>query len=144
MCGSLIRPQALFGAGTTPGILSFNATEMRLLDFVAGYGSAARVIGASVLGRMQPDSHCGMHVLVEVRDFVRLAGALLNAPFTNIFANGNRISFSSGGRGYVIENLSPEEFAARLAGLGGKDIAFAHDAIAYDPAAKTSPTHSAP
>ena len=110
---------------------------MRLLDFVASYGSVARVIGASVLGRMQPDSNCGMHLLVEVRDFVRLAGALLNAPFTNAFASGNRISFSSGGRGYVIENLSPEEFAARLAGLSGKEIAFGHDALTYDPATKT-------
>jgi hypothetical protein len=36
----------------------------------------------------------------------------------------------------VIENLSPEEFAARLAGLGGKEVVFAHDAIVYDLAAK--------
>jgi hypothetical protein len=135
----LLPPRALFGlgAGTTPGVLSFNATEMRLLDFVASYSSVARVIGVSVLGRMNPDNNCGMRLLVEVRDFVKLAGAFWNAPFPNIFANGNRMSFSSGGRAYVIENLSPEEFAARLAGLGGKDIVFAHDAVVYDPAAKT-------
>jgi hypothetical protein len=135
----LLPPRALFGvgAGNTPGVLSFNATEMRLLDFAAGYSSVARVIGVSVLGRMHPDNVCGMHLLVEVRDFVKLAGAFGNAPFQNIFANANRMSFSSGGRAYVIENLSPAEFAARLAALSGRDVAFAHDAIIYDPAAKT-------
>ena len=124
VCGSILRPHAVFGfgAGDTPGVLSFNAAEMRLLDFVASYSSSARVIGASVLGRMHPESNCGMHVLVEVRDFLKLAGAFWNAPFTNIFASGNRMSFSSGGRAHVVENLSPEEFAARLAGLSGKDI----------------------
>src|SRR5436190_21523695 len=133
----LLRPRTLFALGADQGVLSFNAAEMRLLDFVASYGSAARVIGASVLGRMNSDSRCGMHLFVETRDFVRLAGALLNAPFPNIFANGNRISFASTGRANVIENLSSEEFAARLAGLGGHDVVFGHDAIVYDPAAKT-------
>jgi hypothetical protein len=133
----LLRPRGLFALGAEHGVLSFNAAEMRLLDFIASYSSVARVIGASVLGRMRPDGNCGMHLLVEVRDFVKLAGAFWNAPFTNIFANANRMSFSLGGRACVIENLSAEDFAARLAGLGGKDIVFAHDAIAYDPAAKT-------
>jgi hypothetical protein len=135
----LLPPRALFGLGAanTPGVLSFNATEMRMLEFLARYSSVARVIGVSVLGRMYPDHNCGMHLIVEVRDFVKLAGAFGNAPFQNIFASANRMSFSSGGRAYVIENLSPEEFAARLAGLSGKDIAFGHDAIVYDPAAKT-------
>lgn len=139
VCGSIVRPHALFGigAGKTPGVLSFNAAEMRVLDFVASYSSAARIVGASVLGRMRPDSNCGLHVLVEARDFIKLTDAFWNAPFRNIFANGNRMSFSSLGSAVVIENLSPEEFAARLGGLGGKEIVFAHDAIVYDPAAKT-------
>jgi len=135
----LLRPRTLFalGAGKTPGVLSFNAAEMRVLDFVASYSSVARVIGASVLGRMHPDSNCGLHLLVEVRDFIKLTDAFWNSPFKNMFANGNRMSFSSLGGSTVIENLSPEEFAARLAGLGGKEIVFAHDAIVYDLAAKT-------
>jgi|GEM_PF-1065056 len=135
VCGSIIRPHALFGF-KTPGILSFSAAEMRVLDFVASYSSVARVIGASVLGRMSPDRNCGLHLLVEVRDFIKLTDAFWNAPFKNIYANGNGMSFSFGSA-TVIENLSAEEFAARLAGLGGKDVVFAHDAIVYDPAAKT-------
>jgi len=139
VCGSIIRPHALFGigAGNTPGVLSFNATEMRVLDFVATYSSVARVIGASVLGRMHPDSNCGLHLLVEVRDFIKLTDAFWNSPFKNMFTNGNTMSFSSLGSSTVIENLSPEEFAARLAGLGGKEVVFAHDAIVYDLAART-------
>lgn len=134
----LLPPRALFGAGAghTPGVLSFNAAEMRVLDFVASYSSVARVIGASVLGRMHPDSNCGLHLLVEVRDFIKLTDAFWNSPFKNLFANGNRMSFLSLGSAVVIENLSPEEFAARLAGLGGKDVVFAHDAIVYDLGAK--------
>lgn len=142
VCGSLLRPQALFALGqeksTTLGVLSFDATELSMLDFIASYSSVARIIGASVLGRMHPDSGCGMHVLVAVSDFRELADAIPRAPFKNIFANGNALSFSSLGSADVIENLSPGDFAARVGGLSAKDkIVFAHDAIVYDPIAKT-------
>jgi hypothetical protein len=139
VCGSVLRPQALFGLGAEngPAVLSFDSGELKLLDFVASYSQSARIVGASVLGRMHPDSGCGLHVLVSVEDFVKLAGALERAPFKNIFAKENALSFSSLGSADLIENLSPGDFAARLAGLGGKDnLVFAHDALAYDPIAK--------
>lgn len=121
-----------------PGVLSFDAAELKLLDFVSSYSSVARIMGASVLGRMQPDSACGLHVLVQVADFPRLADAISRAPFKNIYSKGNAISFSSLGSADMIENLSPDDFAARLAEVGAKDkIVFAHDAISYDPIAKT-------
>jgi hypothetical protein len=139
VCGTVLRPQALFAlAEKTPGILSFDAAELHLLDFVASYSSTVRIIGASVLGRMHPDSACGMHVLVQVTDFARLAEAIPRAPFKNIFTKGNALSFSSMGSADFIENLSPGDFGTRLAQLGAKDhVVFAHDAIAYDPIAKT-------
>lgn len=140
VCGGLLRPEALFalGAQNGPGVLSFDATELRMLDFIARYSSVVRIIGASVLGRMRPESGCGMHVLVQVTDFVKLAAALMDVPFKNIHTKGNALSFSSQGSADVIENLSPADFAARLAALGAKEkIVFAHDAIAYDPVAKT-------
>jgi hypothetical protein len=139
LCGSMLRPRGLFAftAEKGPAVLSFNAEELRLLDFVASYSSVARIIGASVLGRMRPDSGCGLQVLVQVTDFVRLANALPGAPFKNIFTKGNALSFTSLGSADVIENLSPEEFAARLAALSAKEkIVFAHDAISYDPIGK--------
>jgi hypothetical protein len=140
VCGSFFRPQALFALEMEkgPGVLSFDAAELKLLDFVSSYSSVARIMGASVLGRMQPDSACGLHVLVQVADFPRLADAISRAPFKNIYSKGNAISFSSLGSADMIENLSPDDFAARLAEVGAKDkIVFAHDAISYDPIAKT-------
>ena len=139
VCGSVLRPQALFAFGEkTPGILSFDAAELHLLDFVSSYSSVVRLIGASVLGRMHPDSACGMHVLAQVTDFARLAEALPRAPFKNIFTKGNALSFSSSGSADVIENLSAGDFRTRLAQLSAKDnVVFAHDAIVYDPIEKT-------
>jgi hypothetical protein len=140
VCGSFFRPQALFALGVekNPGVLSFDAAELKVLDFVSSYSSVARIMGASVLGRMQPDSGCGLHVLVQVTDFRQLADAIPRAPFKSIYSKGNALSFSSLGSADVIENLSPEDFAARLAETSAKDkIVFAHDAISYDPIART-------
>lgn len=137
-CGSLLRPQALFALGEkTRGVLSFDATELRLLDFVSSYSSAVRLTGASVLGHFQLESGCGLRVLAEVTDFPKLADALLRAPFKNFYAKANSVSFVSQGSGHVIENLSAGDFASRLAALGSKEkIVFAHDALSYDPIAK--------
>lgn len=134
-----LRPRSLFALGEkTRGVLSFNAAEMRLLDFAASYGTSVRLAGISVLGRMRPDSRCGLHLLVEVNDFVKLATALLAPPFNNFFANDNRLSLASSGSASVIENLSVEDFAARLAQLSqAENIVFAHDALMFDPATKT-------
>ena len=138
VCSSLLRPQTLFALGEkTRGVLSFDATEMKLLDFVSSYSSVVRLTGASVLGHFQPESSCGLRVLAEVTNFPKLADALLRAPFKNFYAKANAISFVSQGSGHVIENLSPVDFAARLNALNSKEkIAFAHDALSYDPIAK--------
>jgi hypothetical protein len=137
VCGGLLRPQALFGFEKTPGVLSFDATELKLLDFVASYGSTVRLTGASVLGHFKPDSNCGLRLLVEVTNFPKAAEALLRTPFKKFYAKENSISFVAENSGHVIENLSAGDFARRLAQLGGKDNAFfAHDALAYDLIAK--------
>jgi hypothetical protein len=126
----------LFGVGADKGVLSFDAAEMRLLDFAASYGSSVRVTGVSVLNRLHGTGR-GLHLLVQVNDFVKLANVILSAPFKNFFADGNTISIASAGSTSVIENLSAEEFATRLAQLNrSQEIAFAHDALMYDPATK--------
>ncbi|HEX8898486.1 MAG TPA: hypothetical protein VF751_07295, partial [Chthoniobacterales bacterium] len=44
VCGTILGPQSLFAIGEkTPGILSFDVTELKLLDFVASYSSVARI-----------------------------------------------------------------------------------------------------
>jgi hypothetical protein len=138
ICGSLLRPRSLFALEEkTAGILSFDATEMRLLDFVSTYSSVVRLTGASVLGHFKPDGNSGMRVVAQVTDFAKLAEATLRAPFKNFYAKANSLSFASQGTGHVIENLSPIDFAARLAQLTSKEkIVFAHDALSYDPIAK--------
>ena len=138
LCGGVLRPQALFALGEkTPGVLSFDATELKLLDFVASYSSVVRLTGASVLGHFRPENNSGLHALVQVTDFVKAADALLRTPFQKFYAKENSISFVAQSAGHVIENLSAPDFARRLAALGGKDNAvFAHDALSYDPIAK--------
>src|SRR5437588_4038189 len=50
VCGSVLRPASLFAVGEkTPGVLSFDVTELKLLDFVSSYSSIVRLTGASVL-----------------------------------------------------------------------------------------------
>src|SRR6478752_6781617 len=127
LCGGVLRPQSLFAFEKTPGVLSFDATELKLLDFVSSYGSMVRLTGASVLGHFRPENNSGLRVLVQVTDFVKAAEALLRSPFNKFYANANSISFAAQNSAYVVENLSAPEFAQRLSQLGGKDNAvFAH------------------
>jgi len=87
VCGSFLRPRSLLALGEkTPGVLSFDATELHLLDFVSSYSSIVRLTGASVLGHFKPDSGCGMRVIAQVTDFGKLAEATLRAPFKNFYA----------------------------------------------------------
>lgn len=138
VCGSLLRPHSLFALEEKArGVLSFDATELKLLDFVSSYSSVVRLTGASVLSHFKPESGCGLRVMAEVTDFPKLANALLRAPFKNFYAKANAVSFVAQGSGHVIENLSPVEFATRMAALNSKEkIFFAHDALSYDPVAK--------
>jgi len=138
LCGSIVRPQLLFGLGPqTPGVLSFDAAELKLLDFVTSYSSVVRITGASVLGHFRPEDHAGLRVLVQVTDFAKAAEALLRTPFKNFYAKENSLSFVAQGSGYVIENLSAGDFARRLAQLSAREnVVFAHDALSYDPVAK--------
>jgi hypothetical protein len=136
-CGALLRPRTLFAQANTAGVLSFDATELKLLDFVSTYSATVRLTGASVLGHFRPESNCGLHVLVQVTDFVKAADALLRTPFKTFYAKENSVSFVAQNAGHIIENLSAGDFARRLSLLAGKDNAvFAHDALTYDPVAK--------
>src|SRR6478735_3578729 len=82
ICGGVLRPQSLFALGEkTPGVLSFDAAELKLLDFVSSYGSVVRITGASVLGHFRPENNSGLRVLVQVTDFAKAAEALLRSPF---------------------------------------------------------------
>src|SRR6476659_1656145 len=81
VCGAVLRPRSLFAQAQTAGVLSFDATELKLLDFVASYSSVVRLTGASVLAHFKPECSAGLQVLVQVDDFVKAADALLHSPF---------------------------------------------------------------
>src|ERR1700738_4581029 len=138
VCGGILRPRSFFALGEkTPGVLSFDAAELKLFDFVSSYSSVVRMTGASVLGHFHPESASELRLLVQVTDFFKLAEAYLRAPSNRFSTNGNSMSFVAQGRGQVIENLSADDFARRLAQLSSKEnLAFAHDALSYDPIAK--------
>jgi hypothetical protein len=137
VCGAVLRPYSLLAQATTTGVLSFDAAELKLLDFVASYSSVVRMTGASVLGHFQPESGSGLRLLVQVTDFFKLSEAHLRSPFNNFSTNGNSMSLVAQGSGHVIENLSAPDFARRVAQLSSKEnLAFAHDALSYDPIAK--------
>jgi hypothetical protein len=137
LCGAAFRPQSLFAQSRTTGVLSFDATELKLLDFVSSYSSVVRLTGASVLGHFKPESDSGLRVFVQVDDFVKASEALLRSPFKNFYAKENSLSFVAQNSGHVIENLAAGDFARRISQLGGKDNAvFAHDALSYDPIAR--------
>ncbi len=137
VCGALLRPYRLSAQAQTTGVLSFDATELKLLDFVSSYSSTVRMTGASVLSHFRSESNAGLRVLVQVTDFAKAAEALLRAPFQKFYAKENSVSFVAQNAGHVIENLSAVDFATRMAQLGGKENAvFAHDALSYDPVAK--------
>ncbi|MFL6520925.1 MAG: hypothetical protein ACJ8NS_11940 [Chthoniobacterales bacterium] len=137
VCGAVLRPRNFFAQANTVGVLSFDATELKLLDFVSSYSSTVRLTGASVLSHFHPESNAGLRVLVQVTDFVKAADALLRTPFKKFYAKENSVSFVAQNGGHVIENLSAGDFSQRLAQLSGKDnVVFAHDALSYDPIAK--------
>ena len=137
VCGAVLRPHSLFAQSNIPGVLSFDATELKLLDFVSSYGSVVRLTGASLLAHFKPESNAGLSLLVQVDDFVKASQALLRSPFQKFYAKENSISFVAQNSGHVIENLSAIDFQRKLAQLGGKGNAvFAHDALSYDPIAK--------
>src|SRR5438045_5616915 len=120
-CGALLRPHSLFAQAQTQGVLSFDATELKLLDFVSSYSSVVRLTGACVLGHFRPESNSGLRVLVQVEDFAKAAEALLRTPFQKFYAKENSISFVAQSGGHVIENLSAIDFRGRLAPLGAKE-----------------------
>src|SRR3954468_5433860 len=122
-CSVLLRPQSLFAQAKTAGVLSFDATELKLIDFVSSYSSTVRITGASVLGHFRPESGSGLRLLVQVTDFLKLSEAHLRAPSKKFSTNGNSMSFVAQNSGHVIENLSAIDFQRRLAQLGGKENA---------------------
>lgn len=135
-CGAALNPPGLLA--TVPralaGGLPLLAGDEAVLAFVRGYSGNLRVVGASVLGRLRTSGLRALDVIVEVADMDRLQAALAGIPFPDIFTQGNTLSFALADVDVTIENLVPDDFAARLAAMEKRAAnAFAHDGLAYNP-----------
>jgi hypothetical protein len=117
------------------GGLPLTTGDEAVLSFVQSYSANVRVVGASVLGRIRTSGMAGLHILAEVPNLETMVKALETAKVGQIYAEGNTLTFSVDGVEATVENLVPEAFSARLTTMTKKaGNAFAHDALAYDPA----------
>ena len=122
---------------TLPAALPLGAGEAALLGFVSQYSSRVRLVGLGVLLKLRGAETREAHLLVEVSDSAAFDAALAGpTPFGGAYSAGNILSFVRDGIEFTVENLPPAAFAQRLTELAAlKRIAFAHDALIYDPAA---------
>ena len=119
------------------GGLPLSAEEQTLLEFIAGYGARIRLVGIGVLEKLRFGSSKHVHVLVEVEDLAAFEAALTGFPFSGAYTDGNSFMFQAGGIEFTLEHLPPRAFDERRAGLGiRRQIAFAHDALSYDPVSR--------
>ncbi len=125
------------GAATSVIDLPINDAEQTLLNFIATYGGSVRLAGAGILEKLRYGGAKRLNVFVELDDLARFEGALAQFPFTGAYASGSTLAFSAGGTEFTLENLPTRTFGERRAKLiHARYIAFAHDALTYDPASR--------
>jgi hypothetical protein len=94
-------------------------------------------VGIGVLEKLRFGASKHVHVLVEVEDLGAFETALATFPFGGAYTEGNTFSFQVAGIEFTVEHLLPRAFDERRAGLGiRRQIAFAHDALSYDPVSR--------
>ncbi|MGB0774843.1 MAG: hypothetical protein ACPGUY_03290, partial [Akkermansiaceae bacterium] len=115
----------------------------RVLSFTKKYSTESCLCGLSAAtqatgGRIKSS----VNMLVSVSDTDRLIEALQQEkglPFRKVYTAGNVMSFQYSSRDYVIENLDPSTYAARVAQVQSfgvrseeKDAAYAHDYVTFE------------
>ena len=121
-----------------PSPLPLSAAEEAVLALVSRYGSGVRFVGLGVLLKLRRAETREAHLLVEVSDSAAFDAVLAGpTPFGGAYSEGNTLSFVHESLEFTVENLPPAAFAQRLTELATlKSIAFAHDALIYDPATR--------
>ena len=120
---------------TLPEPLPLSAAEEAVLAFVTPYSSRLRLVGLGVLLKLRGAETRAAHLLVEVSASAAFDAALAGpTPFGGAYSEGNALFFVRDDLEFTVENLLPEAFAQRLTELVTlKSIAFAQDALIYDP-----------
>lgn len=118
--------------------LPLTAAEEAVIAFVGQYSSQVRLVGLGVLLKLRGAETREAHLLVEISDSSAFDAALVGpTPFDGAYADGNQLFFVRDGIEITVENLRTAAFAQRLRELATlKGIAFAHDALVYDPATR--------
>jgi hypothetical protein len=145
--GVALNAPSLSGAVSRPlkGGLPMMSGDEAALSFVQTYSSNVRVVGSTVLARIRTTGSRGLHLIAEVTDLKKMEAALPSAPFTGVYANENTLQFALPDVDVTVENLVPEAFASRMTAMTKRaGNAFAHDALAYDPATQqlSDPFHA--
>ena len=137
VAGFLFSGAKSLGAASRVIDLPINETEQALLDFIATYGGSARLAGAGLLEKLRYGGAKRLNIIVELDDLANFAAALAQFPVPGAYANGSILAFSAGGTEFTLENLPTQTFGERRAKLShARYIAFAHDALNYDPATR--------
>ncbi len=145
VAGILFSGAESLGAATTVIDLPINDAEQSLLNFIATYGGSARLAGAGILEKLRYGGAKRLNFFVELDDLAQFEAAVARFPFTGAYARGSTLAFSAGGTEFTLENLPSRTFDERRAKLiRARYIAFAHDALTYDPATRrlSDPFHA--
>lgn len=150
-CG-LAAAGATFSSGLLPGVDNLRAASLlpirpvalsdadrAVLQLLSAYSSSVSLVGGGVLTRatgLAPRDGA-TQVVAIVRDYPALT-SFWRSDAENalglVRVDGNNLSFSLAGAAYSVTNRDPKTAAAADAGVAG---AFAHEALAYDPATNT-------
>lgn len=118
--------------------LPLTETEQAVLDFARTYGARVRFVGIGVLEKLRFGSAKHLRILVELDELGKFEAALPAFPFAGAYAEGSQLTFEAGGAEFTLENLPHGAFNERRLVLSkARGIAFAHDALSYDPASET-------
>jgi hypothetical protein len=122
---------------TRPISLPLSETDQAVLAFAKTYGARVRFVGLGVLEKLRFGSSKHLRVLVEVSELAGFEAALASFPFPGAYAEGSQLSFEASGTEFTLENLPSRAFDERRSTLSkARYIAFAHDALSYDPVAE--------
>ncbi|MHA3773184.1 hypothetical protein ACXR0O_16750 [Verrucomicrobiota bacterium sgz303538] len=116
--------------------IPLSAADQAVLDWVGTYSSQIRLVGGCILGKLR-GRPTTTRIFAQIEDASELDDLFTaDLLFSDIYAEGNTISFTFEGARYEVVNLLPDVFSKQLTTLAQR-VVFAHEAISYDPATQT-------
>ena len=107
-----------------------------MLAWLQTFATAYRLVGISVLARLEGKTTITANWIAQVSDLDVLPQAVRDSGFDGIYSSGNQIFFVLGGVEVSVELLPPGLFAQKILELSGGRVSFDHESVSYDPAAE--------